>query len=318
MSGEARRTFECFGGIASVNVGGRGPEMGAEEAALGAEQKLLDAHGRLSRFLPDSELSALNRDPRPTVPASRLLIEVAAVARWAGMLSDGLVDATLVGEIEEAGYRESLAESPPTGSRQTMGAPTSARAPASAGADRRLAQGHRRSPCRNDHPTARGPDRQRRHRQGPCRRPCRDIPQPTPQLRGRLLRRHPHRRHRTKAEDGPRRQTTAAGSRSAEMEIALGAVATSGIGRRTLGRTTREIWPITCSIRPAALPPTRASSRRPRRRRRHSSPRSTRSTALLCGPEETSGRLPHGGVILLEDGTVEAISGTQRLQAVAG
>ena len=34
MRGEARRTFECFGGIASVNVGGRGPEMGAEEAAL--------------------------------------------------------------------------------------------------------------------------------------------------------------------------------------------------------------------------------------------------------------------------------------------
>jgi thiamine biosynthesis lipoprotein len=81
----------------------------AEEAAAAAEAQLLDAHDRLSRFLPDSELSRLNADSRETVPASSLLLELAASARWAGLLSDGLVDATLLGEIRRAGYSQSLA-----------------------------------------------------------------------------------------------------------------------------------------------------------------------------------------------------------------
>jgi thiamine biosynthesis lipoprotein len=69
---------------------------------------MLAAHRRLSRFLPGSELSRLNRDPRPTVPAGELLIELAAAAREAGELTAGLVDATLLERIEAAGYRDSL------------------------------------------------------------------------------------------------------------------------------------------------------------------------------------------------------------------
>lgn len=62
---------------------------------------------RLSRFRPDSELSALNRDPREEVPASPLLRAAVAAGLWAAERSGGLVDPTLVGEIERAGYASS-------------------------------------------------------------------------------------------------------------------------------------------------------------------------------------------------------------------
>lgn len=109
MSEEAHRRFACFGGTATVHVRGTAAGTEAEVAAGEAEAQLLDAHDRLSRFLPDSELCRLNADARETVPVSSLLIEVAASVRWAGLLSDGLVDATLLGDIERAGYSESLA-----------------------------------------------------------------------------------------------------------------------------------------------------------------------------------------------------------------
>ena len=109
MSEEAHRTFACFGGTATVHVRGDGKADG-EEAADRARRTLLDAHNRLSRFLEDSELTLLNRDPRGVVPASSLLRQVAATVRRAGMLSGGLVDATLLRELEGAGYRNSMEE----------------------------------------------------------------------------------------------------------------------------------------------------------------------------------------------------------------
>ena len=104
---EARRTFECFGGLVTVAVLGPA-SMEPGRAAAAAEAKLLAAHRQLSRFLPGSELSRLNRDPRDRVPASPLLLELASAARKAGELTAGLVDATLLREIEAAGYRDSM------------------------------------------------------------------------------------------------------------------------------------------------------------------------------------------------------------------
>ncbi|MDX6603901.1 MAG: FAD:protein transferase [Solirubrobacterales bacterium] len=106
MSGEASRCFACFGGTVTVHVGGG---AAAEEAAARAQAQLLDAHRRLSRFEPESELTRLNRDPRTTVPVSPLLLELAVAVRQAGFLSGGLVDATQLERIERAGYRESRA-----------------------------------------------------------------------------------------------------------------------------------------------------------------------------------------------------------------
>jgi thiamine biosynthesis lipoprotein len=103
MRREAVETFECFGGRCMVRVGD--PDDAAARAAVDrARRTLLDAHLVLSRFDPESELSRLNRDPRTEVPASPLLRRVVAGALEAGLRSGGLVDATLVEEIEAAGY----------------------------------------------------------------------------------------------------------------------------------------------------------------------------------------------------------------------
>lgn len=108
---EERRSFECFGGLVSVAV--LGPtSMDPAGAAARAEAELLAAHRQLSRFLPGSELSLLNRDRRATVPAEPLLLDLAAAAREAGEISDGLIDATLLSEIEAAGYAESMSPRP--------------------------------------------------------------------------------------------------------------------------------------------------------------------------------------------------------------
>ncbi len=129
MSAEARRSFACFGGTVTVLAGDTDAER-AEELAADAERRLLASHCRLSRFLPESELCRLNRDPRQTVPVSRLLLEVAACARWAGVLSGGLVDATLVEAIERAGYagslagRDTSAAPPPASGRRSAAAPS--------------------------------------------------------------------------------------------------------------------------------------------------------------------------------------------------
>jgi FAD:protein FMN transferase len=107
MSREVARSFECFGGRCSVRILDRDAEA-ALAAARTARATLLDAHRTLSRFDPASELSRLNRDPRPVVAASPLLRRVVAAALEAGLRSGGLVDATLVGEIEAAGYAQSI------------------------------------------------------------------------------------------------------------------------------------------------------------------------------------------------------------------
>jgi FAD:protein FMN transferase len=107
VSAEAHLEFACFGGVASVHVRGSDAEQGHRLTERGREL-LLDAHQRLSRFEPGSELSRLNRDPRTEVPASPLLRRLVAAVLTAGMRSGGLVDATLLDAIERAGYRSSL------------------------------------------------------------------------------------------------------------------------------------------------------------------------------------------------------------------
>lgn len=107
---ESARRFACFGGRAAVIVGGRSPAgTAAELAAMLAQGRLRSFHGRLTRFDPHSELSLLNDDPHLEVYATRLLRTLARAVVDAGERSGGLVDATLVDEIERAGYRRSRA-----------------------------------------------------------------------------------------------------------------------------------------------------------------------------------------------------------------
>jgi thiamine biosynthesis lipoprotein len=52
----------------------------------------------------------LNGDPRERVPVSRMMAAIARAACVAGAMSGGLIDATLVDEIEGAGYESDLSQ----------------------------------------------------------------------------------------------------------------------------------------------------------------------------------------------------------------
>jgi thiamine biosynthesis lipoprotein len=110
MSGqrEAAREFDCFGSRCAVLVTGDGPAGTAEQAAQLAQQRLLERHCRFSRFLPESELTLLNADPRESVPVSLLMARFAQAVVSAGESSGGLVDGTLLKQIENAGYAGEL------------------------------------------------------------------------------------------------------------------------------------------------------------------------------------------------------------------
>lgn len=96
-------SFPALG--STVRLIAAGPEAGAAVARARAD--VLDYHARLSRFLPDSELSALNEDPRRAVPASALLCDAVRAGLWAAQFSGGLVDPGLLDALEAAGYERS-------------------------------------------------------------------------------------------------------------------------------------------------------------------------------------------------------------------
>ena len=93
----------------------RGRAGGEREAAASlrlARRALLGWHGQFSRFEARSELSLLNADPRTTVPVSPMMRRVVDAALLGGAGTRGLVDPTLVEEIERAGYANDLAQAP--------------------------------------------------------------------------------------------------------------------------------------------------------------------------------------------------------------
>ena len=101
-------TFDCMGGTARVLI----EDRDAQRLGPAAVAYLTGFDTRLSRFREDSELTALNRDPREDVPASALLRAFAGAALWAAERSGGLVDPTLVAELDAAGYESWRAGSP--------------------------------------------------------------------------------------------------------------------------------------------------------------------------------------------------------------
>lgn len=118
-------SFEAMGSHVRLLIGEPGAGMEpAAVAAARAREFVEDFEASLSRFRPESELCRFNADPRERVPASALLRRAVAAGLYAAERSGGLVDPTLVGEIERAGYvasragmggvplREALAEAP--------------------------------------------------------------------------------------------------------------------------------------------------------------------------------------------------------------
>jgi thiamine biosynthesis lipoprotein len=105
---EAIERFPCFGGMCTALVIGSGPAGTPRAAARRAKRDLLAWHEQFSRFQPDSELSRINRDRRETIPASPAMTRFVEAALNAAATTAGLVDPTLAGEMDRAGYAKHL------------------------------------------------------------------------------------------------------------------------------------------------------------------------------------------------------------------
>jgi thiamine biosynthesis lipoprotein len=134
-------TFHSMGSEIRLIVGPallRGQPSRAEAAAR--EQAYIeDFARRLSRFRPESELCAFNSDRLHEVPTSALLRTAVAAGLWAAERSCGLVDPTLVGELERVGYEHSQDGRTPASLRAALAVAPPAR-PARARAEARWRQ----------------------------------------------------------------------------------------------------------------------------------------------------------------------------------
>jgi len=86
-----------------------------QAAVLAVRALFADWELRLSRFLPDSELSRLNARAGQPVAVSRLLLRVAGVAVEAARATDGAFDPTLGSQQVRIGYDRSFDEMPRVG-----------------------------------------------------------------------------------------------------------------------------------------------------------------------------------------------------------
>src|SRR3954463_9193727 len=91
--------FASMGGHAHVRLESDVVEQAQLELAARDVRRRIDAiEAALSRFRPDSELSAYNRDVEaPASPTMRAFIRA---ARFAAVTSGGLVDASMLDDIE--------------------------------------------------------------------------------------------------------------------------------------------------------------------------------------------------------------------------
>ncbi|HEU4462539.1 MAG TPA: FAD:protein FMN transferase, partial [Solirubrobacterales bacterium] len=121
MTAEHDSSFEAMGSHVRLLIGEPGPGLpAAAEAAERVRGFVAEFEAALSRFDPVSELSALNRDRRERVPASPLLRQAVRAGLWAAEASGGLVDPTLVDQIERAGYASSRVGAVPASLRSAL------------------------------------------------------------------------------------------------------------------------------------------------------------------------------------------------------
>jgi thiamine biosynthesis lipoprotein len=309
---EAIEQFDCFGGRCAVLVTGPGPAGSAGEGALRARRRMLEWHRQFSRFDPDSELSGLNRDPREVVPVSAMMARLVSASLNAAEQTGGLVDPTLVGDLEQVGYRESLTALGSLPLADALAAvPTRRPAAPRAGADW--------SRIELDGRTVSRPAGVMVDSGGIAKGLFGDV------LAGVLA------GHASFAVDACgdvrfggsaalTRQLNVAspldGSTLHTFELARGAAATSGIGRRAWlnadGRPAHHLLDpstgepaYTGVVQVTALAPTGVEAE-------------TRSkAALLSGPDAALRWLAHGGVVVLDDDTAQVVPPAAALTARA-
>jgi thiamine biosynthesis lipoprotein len=100
---EQRDAFACFGSRCTVIVADR-QVADARAAVAQARRRLLEWHGQFSRFQRGSEMTRMNEAAEETVAVSPMMRRVVEAAVNAARATGGLVDPTLVSEIERAGY----------------------------------------------------------------------------------------------------------------------------------------------------------------------------------------------------------------------
>lgn len=300
MSGEERLAFECFGGRVEVRAAG----TGAAAALEAARARLLDAHHRLSRFDPDSELCRLNRDLRYAIPASTLLRRLAVAVFEAGALSGGLVDGTLLNEIERAGYTSSLAAEPlPWSAPAAPPPPIAACGPSARGAWAEIAVDEDAgSVVRPPGISIDGGGLAKGLLADLIAADLSDFRCFAVDCCGDLRFGGGARRERTVLITDPR-----GGEPLEELRLSDGGVATSGTSRRSWldadGRPAHQILDprsgrpaFTGIVQATALAPTALLAE------------VYAKSALLAGPAAAAEWLPHGGVLVLDHGGVETVS----------
>jgi FAD:protein FMN transferase len=114
---EHERRFDLFGSRVRLLIGEPIREGAPSPEAMGIQIEffLRLLHRKLTRFDRASDLCALNADPGEARSVSSTLAVAVGAALWAARRSDGLVDPTLVDQLEDAGYATSRADVPSAG-----------------------------------------------------------------------------------------------------------------------------------------------------------------------------------------------------------
>ncbi len=84
------------------------PHPNSSEILQDIQSTFNSVERRLSRFLPHSELSLLNRSATPEFRASPTLFSVMETAKWATTVTGGMFDPTILDALERAGYDRSF------------------------------------------------------------------------------------------------------------------------------------------------------------------------------------------------------------------
>jgi FAD:protein FMN transferase len=299
---ELEDAFACFGGTCGVWVTAGEGDPDATRILELVKHRLLGWHSQFTRFDPASELSRLNRDPSETVPASATMIRFVRAARAAAELTGGLVDPTLLEQIEQAGYRVGDEAALPLSVALAIAPPRSPARP-------RPSAGWRGIEVDDVDRTVRRPVGLALDGGGIVKGLCADmiaeslwrLPGYAIDCCGDLRIGGSDPRPRAVRVESP-----FDGATLHELQLRAGGIATSGIGRRSWiddrGRPAHHLLD-PASGRPAytgivqvsALAPTALEAE------------IRAKAALLSGPDRAWEWLPHGGVVVLEDGSFEAL-----------
>jgi thiamine biosynthesis lipoprotein len=119
---EHERRFDLFGSHVRLLIGEPLHAGLPSPEAMGVQIEffLRLLHKKLTRFDPSSELCTLNADPHHARAVSPTLASAVGAALWAARRSQGLIDPTLLTELEDAGYATSRAGLPPASLEEAL------------------------------------------------------------------------------------------------------------------------------------------------------------------------------------------------------